>query len=37
MLLEIVEGPLKGETRRVLRDGATLGRATENTIRLIWR
>lgn len=33
MLLEIMTGPLKGELRRVQRDGATVGRATENTIR----
>lgn len=35
MLLEIVAGPLKGERRRVRRDGATVGRATESTIRLV--
>lgn len=34
MLLEIVAGPLKGERRRVRRDGATVGRATDSTIRL---
>lgn len=33
MLLEIVAGPLKGEERRVCKEGATVGRATENTIR----
>lgn len=33
MLLEIMTGPLKGQLRRVQRDGATVGRATENTIR----
>lgn len=33
MLLEIMTGPLEGELRRVRRDGATVGRATENTIR----
>lgn len=35
MLLEIVAGPLKGEMRRVHRDGATMGRATESTIRSV--
>lgn len=35
MLLEIVAGPLKGERRRVQRDGATVGRATDSTIRSV--
>ncbi|CAN0439808.1 unnamed protein product [Ectocarpus sp. 12 AP-2014] len=33
MLLEIVAGPLKGQKRRVQKDGANIGRATESTIR----
>lgn len=37
MLLEIVAGPLKGERRRIQREGATIGRAIDNTIRLARR
>eukprot|EP00638_Chattonella_subsalsa_P012376 CAMPEP_0117791432 /NCGR_PEP_ID=MMETSP0948-20121206/8856_1 /TAXON_ID=44440 /ORGANISM="Chattonella subsalsa, Strain CCMP2191" /LENGTH=435 /DNA_ID=CAMNT_0005621489 /DNA_START=179 /DNA_END=1482 /DNA_ORIENTATION=+ len=32
--LSIQEGPLKGERRKILKDGAALGRATENTISI---
>lgn len=35
MLLEIVAGPLKGQKRRVQKDGANIGRATESTIRYV--
>ncbi|CAM9858483.1 unnamed protein product, partial [Scytosiphon promiscuus] len=34
MLLEIVAGPLKGESRRIHRDGASVGRATDSTISI---
>ncbi|CAN0381503.1 unnamed protein product, partial [Ectocarpus sp. 8 AP-2014] len=34
MLLEIVAGPLKGQKRRVQKDGANIGRATESTISI---
>lgn len=37
MLLEIVAGPLKGERRRIQREGASIGRAVDNTIRLARR
>jgi serine/threonine protein phosphatase PrpC len=34
MLLEVLAGPLKGETYCVSKEGATLGRATDNTINI---
>ncbi|CAM9608520.1 unnamed protein product [Chrysoparadoxa australica] len=34
MFLEVIAGPLKGERRRIMRDGATVGRATENSISI---
>ncbi len=34
LMLEILSGPLKGERRRVPKDGATLGRSTENNISI---
>ncbi len=34
LMLEILSGPLKGERRRVSKDGATLGRSTDNNISI---
>ncbi|CAN0044625.1 unnamed protein product, partial [Choristocarpus tenellus] len=34
MVLDIIAGPLRGEQRRVFQEGATVGRATENTISI---
>ncbi|CAM9167736.1 unnamed protein product [Phaeothamnion confervicola] len=34
MMLELLSGPLKGERRRVWTEGATVGRATENSISI---
>ncbi len=34
LMLEILSGPLKGELRRIPREGATLGRSTDNAISI---
>ncbi len=34
LMLEILSGPLKGEKRRISREGATLGRSTDNAISI---
>ena len=34
LIVEIIDGPLKGERRKVTRKGATIGRSPDNTLSI---